>query len=541
MPPGPPIKNRTSPISNVGSEVARDPFDDFDGVHFTKAPRPGASTAPDVDTRRFTADPVKPHFAEPTEGKDLVYYPAPVPVMLNLPPKLSNPRGQSHASAPKPGPEDPQVKRDAATSFRRSLALKAYRSKADVSSLFDNILDATVASPVLSVVNHSVSNNTPRLPGNGGHVRTNSKLSLHENEDCSSNAEDMSIGRDDGTRHDSQYLRNFSPLAENAAQSSAPELEITTQDLDSVGNEGTEGRARASYYPHSEHSQTDDDDVPFVPATLLAELESRKTQQRARTNKPKLLRDTAQASTLLERDAIAEVKKQARKRGPVNLAWQTDQPAFEEAEDDVPLGVLYANKLSSRPDETLRTPGLLAMREAEDNEPLRRRQERLKNVVQESPEVGLADAAEEKETLGQRRQRLQAAQRQRTASGTDQLDREDPEANPPAAVNSMSAILQSNPQKPSYTVQHEPSSRGLLRELPFGYQAQQQMHLNFMGYQNPNRLQSQHAHNTTSFQYDGTVPPNNIPFPYAPVNAQYLQQQQATLAAQIEQWRSCVW
>ncbi|KAF3905380.1 hypothetical protein ABW21_db0203788 [Orbilia brochopaga] len=590
-------------LAGTGAGTEDDPFDDFDGVHFAKSTR--SSEVPQlVENSTPAAAATTPANEQPLldgDRGDLVYYPAPVPVMLNLPPKLSSARVQSHVQAPLA--EAPRTKRESLTPFRRSLGLKASHSKADVSSMFDNILDATVASPVLSVVSHSVSNT--KVPGHSGHARSTSKLSLlaPRIEDPLSQLQAPGQTPAVSNAEDSPQLpplRHF--LQATIVGSSTLEGETTMVGSSSAAEELTDGPLRSSYYPPSAHSGNEDtevqeaetggegeeaeegkgedeeegDGIQFVPATLIAELEARKTQQRARTNNVAGIGETRQVPTLLERDALAEVKHQARKRGPVNLAWQADQNAVEEEEDEVPLGLLFANKLSTRPNEVLRTPGLLAMREAEDNEPLRRRRERLRHNVRDTVEVpapdpadeeetlgqrrsrlqAAPDAGDEKETLGQRRSRLQAVQRQQPDIGSDKpADREDVEAAAvvPTGINSMSAVLRSNPQKQYYGISQEGPPRGLLNpELPYGYQAQQQMHVNIMGQSHgpANRqslLMQQRKPMLPYQQYDygalnrGREHETGIPFPYAPVNAEYLQHQQALLADQIERWRSSVW
>ncbi|EWC44079.1 hypothetical protein DRE_07214 [Drechslerella stenobrocha 248] len=550
--------------AGAGAGADGDPFDGFDGVHFARNPRL-SEVPPRAGVEMPVSNPPKEQpILDADRGGELVYYPAPVPVMLNLPPKLSNTRGQNQSKASQV--EAPRAMRESLTPLRRSLGLKASHSKADVSSMFDNILDATVASPVLSVVSHSVT--SIKGPINSGHGRSASKFSMAPPRIGDQPTAPHPLGQTlaapetgDGAQPHAAANVQTLPIVE----SSAIERESAVLGHDGVVDAATDSRSRASYYPHSSYSDKEDgvegeeresqggeeeDDAQFVPATLLAELESRKNQQRARTNKFAIAGDAQQAPTLLERDALAEVKHQARKRGPVNLAWQADQNAVEEEEDDVPLGLLFANKLSTRPNEVLRTPGLLAMREAEDNEPLRRRQERLKHTV----DTAAPDPADEKETLGQRRNRLQAAQRQRDANSDRVGEREEAEATGVmvTGLNSMSAVLHSNPQKQSYAGPQDGPSRGLLNpELPFGYQAQQQMHVNFMGQgqtlSNRQSLLLQQRKPMPPYQYDYTALNKSrehefgIPFPYAPVNAEYLQHQQTLLADQIERWRSSVW
>lgn len=185
------------------------------------------------------------------------------------------------------------------------------------------------------------------------------------------------------------------------------------------------------------------------------------------------------------------------------------------------------------------------MREAEDNEPLRKRQERLKQSSAPASQT-IADHTDENETLGQRRQRLRAAQQNDHIDITKELEL--PAAGSSKILNSMSEMLQSNPQKQTHNLQNaQLQPRGLLgAEMPFGYQAQQQMHVNLLGHPNSTRYSGQ-KQPQSAYQYDVATRYHardsgyGVPFPYAPVNAEYLQQQQAILADQIERWRSSVW
>ncbi|KAL8769305.1 MAG: hypothetical protein Q9209_004687 [Squamulea sp. 1 TL-2023] len=70
-------------------------FSDFDGVHTTAQEHPAAAQPPLEEVRpRQTSNRVssagRPQsYLEPLPGENMVYYPAPVPMMLNLPQKLS--------------------------------------------------------------------------------------------------------------------------------------------------------------------------------------------------------------------------------------------------------------------------------------------------------------------------------------------------------------------------------------------------------------------------------------------------------------------
>ncbi len=75
-------------------EQAEKLFNDFDGEHYNPQSRDASQIRPKLDARRVssgnrlsTAMPLS--YADPSTGQQMVYYPAPVPMMLNLPQKLS--------------------------------------------------------------------------------------------------------------------------------------------------------------------------------------------------------------------------------------------------------------------------------------------------------------------------------------------------------------------------------------------------------------------------------------------------------------------
>jgi hypothetical protein len=84
----------TTSGSGTTFEQAQAAFGDFDGVHcdpdagdFAHQPEPEVHAAP---PRPHPASAPRPTtYFDPTTGQQMLYYPAPVPAMLNLPPKLS--------------------------------------------------------------------------------------------------------------------------------------------------------------------------------------------------------------------------------------------------------------------------------------------------------------------------------------------------------------------------------------------------------------------------------------------------------------------
>ena len=135
------------------------------------------------------------------------------------------------------------------------------------------------------------------------------------------------------------------------------------------------------------------DNLPAVyaaPTTLLAELQVRKAQQKLRNKTAATAFPNGMHSTLLELDAVAQIEKAKRKNNRPALAWEDPNLRSQqdgEADEDVPLGVLFGNQKGlvskGRPGmggDWDRPLGLIERRQMEDNEPLSSRRNRLKGV-----------------------------------------------------------------------------------------------------------------------------------------------------------------
>lgn len=148
---------------------------------------------------------------------------------------------------------------------------------------------------------------------------------------------------------------------------------------------------RSALAPDEAEGDSDsEDEFAFdgPPTTLLAELQMRKRQHKNRTRNP-LHQGEGLHSTLLERDAVAQMEAHTRQKKKVNLAWATNGNGGPESDDDedVPLGLLAAKKqigpnatdrdLAIAAQELNRPLGLMEKRDLEENEPLSRRRNRL--------------------------------------------------------------------------------------------------------------------------------------------------------------------
>lgn len=84
----------TTSASTTTLEQAQKLFNDFDGEHYNPRSRDVSESRPKMDDRRVSSGnrlstAMPQSYADPTTGQKMVYYPAPVPMMLNLPQKLS--------------------------------------------------------------------------------------------------------------------------------------------------------------------------------------------------------------------------------------------------------------------------------------------------------------------------------------------------------------------------------------------------------------------------------------------------------------------
>ena len=416
-------------------------FHDFDGVHCEvdlhldlpqQQPRP---------RNRYTNRPMSAHLPPQLQQPPqppLVYYPAPVPAMLNLPPQLARPRSnresqmlsnrKSIASFHFAGPTgldaaDAPVE-DKKKEFRRSLANLPPQLRASVFfdqplatpvevelkeesavATLDSILDAAAKSPPVAFTEHPTAAAPFQRPE---HARSRSSVVLNNRQSVTSlqahinnrhsianlgvYRSSVALVNDDRPDHQRQL-----------SQLSLPEISGSRGGLSEQHQQGFDHGHPDSqvlgpsmqYLPPQERntpSPMPSPDPNALPTTLLAELEARKAQLRSRTRTAASSFPTGMRSTLLELDAVAQVQKKARAQKRTNLAWENpDDIRTEEPDEDVPLGLLYAganhggsqtrkhdlNGLHAMGDEDVPL-GLIVKREIEDNEPLSKRKERLK-------------------------------------------------------------------------------------------------------------------------------------------------------------------
>jgi len=406
-------------------QQARTLFTDFDGVHFAPFERTNPGRQLSLNQPPLASKPES--FKEPQTDEHMVYYPAPIPRMLNLPPKLSRKpiaeretrRMQLLTSLVAEDrkseawqPESEQEKASGNQKDKRQSAIPAHlraslffespsqsleidaKQDSAVATL-DSILDASATAPVSAFTDHPFAGHV------GSYVYTNSKRKTISN--------DPTRLKERNSRHSmgphQSFPRNSSVgLDDGRGEDHHNEHE---PELSGSGNESDEN-SRGS------EEGENDEIVDYVgpPNTLLAELELRKQElkQRQRTFVPRPT--PGMTSTLLEQDAMAQTQSEKRRRRPVTLAWDS----HNADDEDVPLALLYPDKANLEDGD--RPVGLLERRQLEENEPLSSRRARLRGepVPEKRPATMYAAEAEalapepesgdEVETLAERLRRL---------------------------------------------------------------------------------------------------------------------------------------
>ncbi|KAK2733186.1 hypothetical protein FQN57_002278 [Myotisia sp. PD_48] len=393
-------------------------FKDFDGVHFT--PHTNESLHP---RRLSLAKPplaAKPdHFSEPAPGQNMVYYPAPVPMVLNLPQRLSQKppavdeqekrRSQLLMGLPHPAArqsalwtveaENERVEREnkrkpnLAPQLRASAFFEPPKAHLDICvqensavATLDSILDAAAHAPVSAFTDHPIVGHV------GAEVYGRSKLkkkgkSAKRSSTIPALSEDISLVP--ASRSDFAEEHLDSEDERTPFQKSHDETHSSNED----GHVPTNGR-RKDIAAHRESNSDDDGseesnavEETYIgpPTTLLAELQMRKQEQKQRNRTAATSFPNGMHSTLLELDTIAQRQRDKRNKGHVTLAWEDPEvvEAGKSDDEDVPLGVLFPEK-NKHADEN-RPLGLMEKLQLEENEPLSHRRARIRGEVLNSP------------------------------------------------------------------------------------------------------------------------------------------------------------
>ncbi|KAL2823898.1 hypothetical protein BDW59DRAFT_148173 [Aspergillus cavernicola] len=463
------IGRPSSAASGDTYRQARVLFTDFDGVHYVPIDK-GSDLG-----RRFslTRPPLasRPEsYKQPREGENMVYYPAPVPMMLNLPPKLSQRPDQTERekrrtqlldmvstenrkSAPwlseqdqPAGNERRQTKQlsDLPSHLRASVFFEPPSASLDIDpaqtsavATLDSILDASITAPVTAFTDHPFAGPVgPEIYGSSKHGKLSKDISAQRKKQRPKS--NLRVGHQPSNpdfRSSSLATHNLYPTTQAQVAETHETTSLRSHDRESDSD------SEDDLEEGSESSEGDDDEdeeefhYTGPPATLLAELEQRKhdLKQRRRT----AANTVGMHSTLLQLEAVAAKQSEHRRQKPVALAWENPDahPNDEDEDEDVPLGMLFPDKAQAT-DET-RTLGLMERREMEESEPLSKRRARLRGeplphalnerrmtMYSQATHSPLAqnpdeDSGNEGETLGQRLRRLRGHERSVSKADTD--------------------------------------------------------------------------------------------------------------------------
>lgn len=426
-------------------EQAQDMFRDFDGEHYTPGARgdvigsrprnlsgsntsgarggealgsrsrnissemrPGmndgrVSSQLNANNRMSTARPNT--YADPTTGQQMVFYPAPVPMMLNLPQKLSKrpastilekrrtqvlstlppavrqsavwlpdvleDDGNEHLHPDHPMQSHEYMKqhqRQNSGSRRNNtdsehiapqLRANAFFEQPGISekitvkeesavATLDSILDASAYAPVNAFTDHAFAGSLGAEvygPARDKRISTMPDKTLTKRRSSSTL---LLSGRRSSSGNllgeDGQEKRRSTMSNLLGYKKFDSNKDMTDEEIPGIAMQPRQQTVfDGEESDHELEGQFEDEVFQGPPTTLLAELQLRKQQQKQRV-KPQISLN-GMRTTFMEREAIAAIENRNRKKGRVNLAWEDpNQVALESHlsdDEDIPLGVLY--------------------------------------------------------------------------------------------------------------------------------------------------------------------------------------------------------
>lgn len=453
--PTPKVIDEYSRPETSASTFYSDPeamFEGFDGIHATMSNTPASPpqqvvfAESDMDyendhvrQRRASAGNrlTRPKsYADPMSGQNMIYYPAPVPTTLKLPPKLSKrpdsmardtrrsqvmsmmPQATRQSTMWLPGGQEgghdgvvhedevngqeyiPQHQRASMGGRRLTQDMSKMPSQLRASAFFelpsssevvalkdqsavatlDSILDASANAPVSAFTDHEYAGHLGDEVYGRANLR-NSRMSTQMLDPSKKRNSSMNIllRNRRASTNEIEAVENrrstVTGVIESAVRSPIEESEDGIKDTTPL-NQSEQGEEQDED-SGSDQGQRDDEVYHGPPTTLLAELHLRKQQAKQRTKQDPLTYPNGKNSTLLERDAVLQVQAKSRKQKRTILAWEdpeaVEQVVVEDDDEDVPLAVLFSKKAAA----VNRPMGLMERREMEDNEPLSQRRNRL--------------------------------------------------------------------------------------------------------------------------------------------------------------------
>jgi hypothetical protein len=374
---------------------ARTLWQDFDGVHSPntlaeeREPSQASGSRSSSFLRMESELPPPPPMGAPPPDDGMVFYPAPVPKMLNLPKRLSQQPAsnvqarrrtqilesmnvENRKSAPwladasqekqnrKSIPVDPRKNRQSLANLPPQLRASVYFDQpgpaqefevkgASAEDTLNSILEASAHAPVSAFTDHPFSGHV----GDEVYGRENKRFSkAAELDKAETRKSRSSLNLLDTRRNSSGELLNklkkrnssadLNMLTIRAAESRMSlGAELDDPDQEARGPQRGDEVTPAEGSVDGEHVAHPDDEIEGEgdeeveeepeeqyygpPTTLLAELQMRKQQQKTRNMTAATAYPNGMHATLLELDAVAEIEKNKRKGQKVNLAWEAQQ------------------------------------------------------------------------------------------------------------------------------------------------------------------------------------------------------------------------
>ncbi|MCJ1320772.1 hypothetical protein MMC15_006113 [Xylographa vitiligo] len=389
------LERPATALSTDDSQQGIHLFADFDGVHLPPDPRlattadehPTLSHHSSLLTISQTPLQGKRHsrLEPPVGSENMIYYPAPVPVMLNLPQRLSkgppaSRRDQRNSQMkdaifgrPKStiGPSEvsensehglngkldlsqqelaalpPQLRAEMFfehKSIQQDVTIKGDSAVATLES----ILDASAFAPVNAFIDHPIVGQM----GKEVYGRVPIRRSMLEPQQPTI-IKKRSISSLNILKHRLSSAMMLDGESREASLASgriarASDRAVPNADSRVVSGE-SEGAQRSSRIPGEEALDDEESDIDLAPeeielpdghnepteeeeeedamytgapTTLLAELQLRKQQQKLRVRNAATAFPNGMHSTLLQLDAVAQVQRQSRKHKQITLAWE---------------------------------------------------------------------------------------------------------------------------------------------------------------------------------------------------------------------------
>ncbi|KAJ5762213.1 uncharacterized protein N7511_005595 [Penicillium nucicola] len=455
------MERRASVASNDTYQQARTLFTDFDGVHFMPMDRAESMRQVPLTHPPLARNPDS--YKQPQAGENMVYYPAPVPRMLNLPPKLSRKTNNAHdkrraevaaaivaqdrkSTAVVPGADKdisnveqidkrkskvPAHLRASVFFDQPSTSLQVEVKQQSAVATLESILDASANAPVSAFTDHPFAGNL------GSNVYAKSKRKSLFKDLTGQKANRLSrntMGQPLSTNNTDEHTESATTGHGSQAGHDSDRVHNENDDSRSevTGSESGEQSTEGEGDEEEDESEEDEFDYVGPPNTLIAELQLRKHElaHRRRTAVP--MPYQGMQTTLLEMDEMAQKQSDKRRQRPVALAWEG-----RDEDEDVPLAMLYPERPNG--DDENRPLGLMEKRQQEENEPLSSRRARLRGepipqperrpiTVYGSEKVSLTEQPEpaaesddevETETLAERLQRLKGHNRSESKFASD--------------------------------------------------------------------------------------------------------------------------